>query len=128
METLKALGRKPKLVPGHTLMDGINAVRETLPKCWFDAEKTDYGLDALRQYRSEYKEDDAVFNDKPLHDWTSHAADAFRSSNGLERNESAAIGREANATRFIRPTRWSIQSNMSVRDIIEARKRKREAD
>ena len=78
IETLKDLKRKPRLVPDHTLQDGINAVRETIPHCWFDETKTDYGLDALRQYRSEFKEDEAVFQDKPLHDWTSHAADSFR--------------------------------------------------
>lgn len=78
VETLISLGRKPRLVPAHNLMDGINAVRETLPHCWFDEKRTDYGLDALRQYRSEFNEDTAVFSDKPLHDWTSHAADAFR--------------------------------------------------
>lgn len=78
VETLISLGRKPRLIPAHNLMDGINAVRETLPHCWFDEKRTDYGLDALRQYRSEFNEDAAVFSDKPLHDWTSHAADAFR--------------------------------------------------
>lgn len=78
IETLRELKRNPRLVPNHTLMDGINAVRETIPHCWFDETRTDYGLDALRQYRSEFKEDTSVFQDKPLHDWTSHAADAFR--------------------------------------------------
>jgi len=78
IETLQELGRKPRVVPDHKLMDGINAVRETLPRCWFDAKRTDAGLDALRQYRSEYDEKDLVFDDKPKHDWSSHAADAFR--------------------------------------------------
>jgi hypothetical protein len=78
VETLKELGRNPRLVPDHKLMDGINAVRKTLPNCWFDSERTEYGLDALRQYRSEYDEAAAVFDDKPLHDWSSHAADSFR--------------------------------------------------
>lgn len=78
VETLKELGRNPRLVPDHKLMDGVNAVRKTIPFCWFDEERTDYGLDALRQYRSEFDEKAAVFDDKPLHDWSSHAADAFR--------------------------------------------------
>lgn len=78
VETLQALGRKPRVIPDHKLMDGINAVRETLPFCWFDEKKTEYGLDALRQYRSEYDDKALVFDDKPKHDWTSHSADAFR--------------------------------------------------
>ncbi len=78
VETLIALGRKPRVVPDHKLMDGINAVRETLPRCWFDETRCEAGIDALRQYRSEYDEKDLVFDDKPKHDWTSHTADAFR--------------------------------------------------
>lgn len=78
VETLQRLGRKPRLVPDHRVMDGINAVRETLPRCWFDATTTEVGLDCLRQYRSEYDESKLVFSDNPRHDWTSHAADAFR--------------------------------------------------
>jgi len=36
------------------------------------------GLDALRNYRREYNERQQVFYDKPLHDWSSHAADSMR--------------------------------------------------
>lgn len=78
VETLQALGRKPRLVPMSSIEDGINAARETLPRCWFDATKTEYGLDVLRQYRTEFDEDDNVFHNRPKHDWTSHGADAFR--------------------------------------------------
>jgi len=78
VETLRALGLSPRLVPNHKVEDGINATRETLPSCWFDRQRCDYGLDALRQYRAEKVEDKGVFRDKPLHDWTSHSADAFR--------------------------------------------------
>lgn len=78
VETLIALGRKPRVVTEHKIEDGINAVRETLPRCWFDAKRCEAGLDALRQYRSEYDEQDNVLKNVPKHDWTSHSADAFR--------------------------------------------------
>jgi len=78
VETLRGLGLSPRLVPNHKVEDGINAVRETLPHCWFDRTRCDYGLDALRQYRAEKVEEKGVFRDKPLHDWTSHTADSFR--------------------------------------------------
>lgn len=78
VETLLQLGRKPKLVPDHKLMDGINAVRQTLPRVWFDDVRCRDGIEALKQYRSEYDEKARVFKDTPKHDWTSHAADAFR--------------------------------------------------
>jgi phage terminase large subunit len=35
-------------------------------------------MDAIRQYRREYDDKLQRFRDKPLHDWTSHFADALR--------------------------------------------------
>jgi phage terminase large subunit len=78
VETLAELGRKPALVPNATIEDGINAVRVVMPRCWFDRSKCAVGLEALRQYRRDYDEKKRNFSDKPRHDWTSHAADAFR--------------------------------------------------
>lgn len=78
VETLLDLGRKPRLVQGHTVMDGINAARVSFRSFWFDAERCKGGIEALRQYRAEYDEKTKTFRDKPRHDWTSHAADAFR--------------------------------------------------
>lgn len=78
VETLIKLKRNPRLVPGHKVDDGINAARQLLKKCWFDADRCEKGLEALRQYRAEWDDDKKCFRDTPLHDWTSHAADAFR--------------------------------------------------
>ena len=78
VETLAALGRKPALVPDHKLMDGINAARLALGRCWFDKDHCKDGLEALRQYRTEYDDKTKAYKDKPRHDWTSHTADAFR--------------------------------------------------
>ena len=83
LETLASLGIRGRIVPIHAVEDGIEAVRNILPQCWFDVEGTDRGLSALRSYR---KEEDAnrsdgtnkFFKNHPLHDWTSHGADAFR--------------------------------------------------
>lgn len=68
----------PRLVTDHKLQDGINAARRTLPHCWFDAERCAKGLEALRQYHADWDEKARTFRDMPKHDWTSHAADAFR--------------------------------------------------
>ena len=59
-------------------MDGIESTRTFLNKCWFDEDKTKKGLEALLQYRSSYNEKKKIWSQKPVHDWTSHAADAFR--------------------------------------------------
>jgi phage terminase large subunit len=125
-EILLGLGRKPKLVPNLALEDGISAVRETLPRCWFDAKRTEYGVDALRQYRSEYDEDALVFNNKPRHDWTSHAADAFRYM-ALAWKELRPAKPEPRPTNLIFEAgpNGRINANMSVREIIEAKRKRR---
>lgn len=76
-EMLEEAGLQVTVVAKLAVDDGIQAVRRMLPRCWFDI-KTKQGLDALRSYRREYDEKRDVFFDKPVHDWCSHAADAFR--------------------------------------------------
>ena len=79
IETLEALGlRNMEVVPQQAVVDGINAVRMMLPKIWFDADKCDRGIEALKQYRREWDGKRQTWRERPLHDWTSHAADAFR--------------------------------------------------
>jgi phage terminase large subunit len=78
VETLMSLGRSPKVVPAHKIMDGINAVRLTLPRMWFDKYHCADGLEALRQYQAEFDEKARTFKDSPKHDWTSHTSDAMR--------------------------------------------------
>jgi hypothetical protein len=79
LEVLAGLGLKGiTLAPIHRIEDGINAVRMVIPRCWFDAKKCSRGLDALSLYRAEHDDKHAVLRPHPVHDWTSHAADAFR--------------------------------------------------
>lgn len=78
VETLIGLGRKPQLVPAHTVEDGINALRVMFPRIRFDGEATKHGLEALRQYRTDFDEKTKAFKNTPRHDWTSHSADAAR--------------------------------------------------
>jgi hypothetical protein len=66
------------LVPLSTVQDGINAVRRLLPLCVFHPRCEEGGIAALEQYRREWDDDKKCFKDAPLHDWTSHPADAFR--------------------------------------------------
>ena len=76
---LQSLGLKSlSIAPLHRIEDGINAVRVFLPKCWFAADKCARGIDALKLYRSDYDEKLQILRPRPVHDWTSHAADAFR--------------------------------------------------
>ncbi|MDO4250879.1 MAG: terminase, partial [Moraxella sp.] len=66
-------------LPRTTNVNGdIEQVRQVLPKCVFDAIKCDEGIKALESYRKAWDDKNGVWRDKPLHDWTSHASDAFR--------------------------------------------------
>jgi phage terminase large subunit len=83
IETLRSLGvvtasARSYIAPQMPLADGINAVRTVLPRCWFDAGKCERGIAALKQYQRRWNDNRRAFEDQPLHDWTSHAADAFR--------------------------------------------------
>lgn len=77
-EVAASLGIRFEVTPQHGVADGINAVRMRLPRCRFDAAKCERGLEALRQYRVAWNDKMQVAKDHPLHDWTSHGADAFR--------------------------------------------------
>jgi phage terminase large subunit len=78
-EVLASLGvRDTAIAPKLSIEEGINAARLLIPRCWFDAGKCKQGLEALKQYRKEYDEKLKTFKLRPLHDWASHGADAFR--------------------------------------------------
>jgi phage terminase large subunit len=78
LEVSQELGIMFEVAPRLEVDHGIESVRNALPYCWFDREKCKLGIDALRQYRKQWDEKNQVFKNKPLHDWCSHSADAFR--------------------------------------------------
>ena len=78
LEVANELGIDFEVAPKLEVDHGIESVRNMLPYCWFDREKCKLGIDAMRQYRKQWDEKNQVFKNKPLHDWCSHAADAFR--------------------------------------------------
>lgn len=79
VDVLKSLGIKPlKIMPRASIEDGINAGRVLIQRSHWDTVKCDRGLNALRQYQRRYDEKLKAFSQAPLHDWTSHAADAWR--------------------------------------------------
>ena len=78
IEVASQLGIPFKVVRKIPLQDGIECVRFTMPKCWFNARKCEKGLEALRSYRRDYNEKLSTYKSNPTHDWSSHAADSFR--------------------------------------------------
>ena len=78
-ETALSLGIKPiNIARSLSVDDGIEAVRNLIPLCWFDKKKCEQGIASLQDYHKEYDEMRKEYKSKPFHDWTSHAADAFR--------------------------------------------------
>ena len=58
--------------------DDINmTARPKFSRCWFDETKCARLLECLRAYHYEYDERNKLLKDRPHHDWSSHAADAF---------------------------------------------------
>jgi phage terminase large subunit len=73
------LGLRPAVVvPRGDVADGIGAVRSLFPRFVFDQEKCHEGLQALGAYRREWNETRKTWAETPLHDWSSHGADALR--------------------------------------------------
>lgn len=92
VQTAGKFGIRPRVLEADGIDDGIQAVRLLLPLCEFNTEPEPFpgetmdqargrmsrALDALRQYRRVWDEKNQRYSDKPLHDWTSNTADAFR--------------------------------------------------
>jgi len=79
LEVLGSMGlTNIKVCPMLRVEDGIQQVRSMIGRCWFDKDRTEKGLDCLRQYRRDWDDNLKSWKGSPLHDWTSHSADAFR--------------------------------------------------
>lgn len=72
------LGLNFRVVPKLPIEDGIHAAQMLIPRLYFDREKCKHGLECLRQYHRAYNERTRSFRATPVHDFSSHAADAFR--------------------------------------------------
>lgn len=66
------------IAPDITLIEGIDAVRNILNRCWFDEIKCGLGIKALESYKKEWNDRHGCWSSHPLHNFSSHGADAFR--------------------------------------------------
>lgn len=78
VEKLRQLDITATIAPRLSVVDGIEAVRSTLSRVWFDEHKCHDLLRALENYRQEYDAKKRVYKGFPLHDEHSHYADAMR--------------------------------------------------
>jgi phage terminase large subunit len=77
VEQAMRLGVKMYSLPAATQQNSEAAARATLERSWFHKTNCEKGLEALRQYHYEWDEKTRTFKSTPLHDWSSHACDAF---------------------------------------------------
>jgi hypothetical protein len=66
------------IVPDIGINEGIDAVRNLLNRCWFDEEKCAKGITCLDNYKKEWNDRHGCWSSRPLHNFASHGADAFR--------------------------------------------------
>lgn len=78
LEQAAEMGLHFNVVKNIGIMDGIQAVRSLFSRCWFDENKCKLLLDCLSTYHKQYDEINQVYKDRPVHDFSSHGADAFR--------------------------------------------------
>ena len=64
--------------PDIGINEGIDAARNILPRCWFDEEKCAKGIVSLDNYKKEWNDRHGCWSSRPLHNFASHGADAFR--------------------------------------------------
>ena len=102
LEVAYELGINFDVCPKLEIQHGIEAVRNTLDRCWFDKNRCKYGIDCLRQYRKEFDDKMQTFKNKPLHNWASHGSDAFRYGCAIDPDTTSQWQTEINVdTRYI---------------------------
>jgi hypothetical protein len=76
-ETIAKYGFNVHILPAMRVADSLNACRVLWPRIRID-EKLGGFLDSLRNYKRGFNAMTMTSDNEPVHDWSSHAADAFR--------------------------------------------------
>lgn len=69
---------KPRIVPNLDILDGIAAARKTWPLLFVNEPLCKKWILAAKSYHREYDEEKKVYDDKPVHDWSSDWMDMTR--------------------------------------------------
>lgn len=130
IEQLNSAGFNPKLGTELSLHDGINASRATLGVCEFDEEATTEGRKVLKNYRWEWDDKLGAWKTgTERHDVNSHGAAAFRTLGTSWREIVPEIVKPKPKDHHVLEVKNGVlTSNMSVMEIINMKKRKREAN
>jgi hypothetical protein len=64
--------------------DGINKGKLMWSRLWVDLTRCEIWLDNISQYKQKWNDDKKMFENTPLHDFTSHSADVHRYASIVE--------------------------------------------
>lgn len=67
-----------KITPNIRIDDWIQATKWCFNNMWFDKDKCEYGINALKSYVYDYNDKKKTWSNEPKHDWASHTSDALR--------------------------------------------------
>lgn len=114
---LQAHGITMVAVPATSMQNSIAAARKTLDVTYFNTVNEDVndGVEKLRTYHYKYDEKTRTLSKEPVHDWTSHASDAFEII--------GQVWREQMLPKAPEPPRFPVQQ--SINELIAARTRAR---
>lgn len=85
IETARKNGFNLSLVPMLSIDEGIDATRYLFPRMWFDEQKCALAITHLDNYKRAWNAKQGCWGSRPLHNESSHCADALRSlSTGFE--------------------------------------------
>jgi phage terminase large subunit len=115
---LRECGIHMHVVPATGRQNGIHAARKTLERTWIDENKCATGLDGLKQYHFKWDPDRRVLSADPVHDWSSHPADAFEIIGQVWREQ--VVEPEKPKARF--------EADQSVVEIIAAHRRRKRGE
>ena len=76
-QTLETLGLRVTVGARLGPEDRIEAARQLFNRIWIDETRCKRGIDCLQNYRRAFNDKLGEFKADPVHDWSSHAADAF---------------------------------------------------
>lgn len=137
-DLLKSKKRKPKLVKRIAVAEGIHAGREAIKLSDFHANADDpdderaqrvaHGIDGLKNYRRQWDDARRTFLENPYKDWAEHIGSSWRYL-GLAWREARSMTAPLTPPRdmtLVAGPNGTIQSNMTVKQAVDAMRRRRE--
>jgi phage terminase large subunit len=77
-DLMRQNGFRVQIAPKLSVKEGIDAARLLMGKAVIDADRCRPGIEALEAYEWDYNARLDEMKDRPLHNWASHASDAWR--------------------------------------------------